>query len=139
MKTIVNIRYLSPAINQFSVSNNWSAGADGNGGNVDPISFLILEEIYNILNCRPQWSSIKFFKNVSDKLAYEWHADRDNPTETLITSSVLVYLPDCENSTIEFSDHVYTATPYDVVIFDSSTLHRAGGNQHGPVLKYTFL
>lgn len=136
---IVSLSNISEIIDQISNKENWSIGADGDCGNTDPVAFLVLEEIYNLLGDRPNTSSIKFFKNVEDHLAYDWHSDDSNPTETQISKTALVYLKGCENSGIEFKDLTYYPKPYDLLIFDNDVEHRAVDYSHGPVLKYTFL
>jgi hypothetical protein len=121
-------------INQES----WADGADYNGGIADPLSFVILEELFTMLGDRYEYSTIKYIKSLTDKKAYDWHIDSDNPNETNIETVALVYLPTCEQSQIEFEDGVYNPRAYDIVIFKKNVTHRAIGNTHGPLLKYTF-
>lgn len=137
--TFASIKHISDIVNRLSTETNWSTGADGTSGTVDSIAYIILEELYNILNHRPDISSIKLFNNVTDPLAYEWHMDTSNPTETTITKTVLVYLPNCEGTAIEFQSHTHYTNPYDVIVLGGHVDHRAVGSFHGPVLKYTFL
>jgi hypothetical protein len=134
-----SIEHISDIVKQLPTDTNWSTGADGTSGAVDPIAYIILEDLYDMLGHRADVSSIKLFNNVTDPLAYEWHADTSNPTETKITSTVLVYLPNCQKTAIEFRDHTYYVKPYDVIILGGNVEHRAVGEFHGPVLKYTFL
>jgi hypothetical protein len=137
--TLANIKHISDIVNSISTETNWSTGADGTGGTIDPVAYIILEDLYNILDHRYDISSIKLFNNVTDTLAYEWHTDNSNPTESNITKTVLVYLLGCEGTTIEFRNQTYKPHPYDVIILDGQVEHRAVGKYHGPVLKYTFL
>jgi hypothetical protein len=137
--TFASIEHISDIVNQLATEENWSVGADGAAGSVSSVAYLILEELYHFLDSRPEVSSIKLFNNVTDPLAYEWHVDNSNPTETSITKTVLVYLPKCEGSVIEFKSQSHYVNPYDVIILDSNVDHRAVGQFHGPVLKYTFL
>jgi hypothetical protein len=129
----------SNLIDNISTQQNWSVGADGYGGIADSTAFVLLEEIYRILNQRLEISSIKFIKNVTDSAAYEWHTDADNPTENNITKTALLYLPTCIGSILEFSNQTYYAEPYNLIIFNSGVRHRAVGQTHGPLLKYTLI
>jgi hypothetical protein len=129
----------SNIIDSISTNVDWSLGADGNEGNIDSTAFILLEEIFNILNQRLEISSVKFIKNVTDKAAYEWHCDNNNPTEMNITKTALLYLPNCTGSSIELENKTYNVKPYDLLIFDSTVNHRALGNYHGPLLKYTLI
>lgn len=138
-----NLSDISDLIDSISTSEDWSVGADGDGGSVDSFPYIVLEELYRILDHRNETSSIKFFKNVSDALAYEWHCDNENVTETEIVSTALIYFPGCRGSTLEIKqDNVvtkYNPKAYDLIVFDSNVEHRATGKFHGPVMKYTFL
>lgn len=140
---ILNLSEISDVIDNIDTSIDWSVGADGTSGPVDSLSYVVLEQLYKILGHRNQTSSIKLFNNVDDRLAYEWHEDKSNPTETEIKSTALVYLLDCEGSEIEIKDNnssiSYKPKKYDLIIFDSNVSHRAKGEKHGPVMKYTFL
>lgn len=130
---------LKSLIDLFDISqNSWSDGADYSGGTTDPISFIILEELYEILGDRYKYSTIKYINRLTDIKAYEWHIDSDNPNERSISTVALVYLPNCEKSHIEFESGVYIPKPYDIIIFGHDVRHRAVGDTHGPLLKYTF-
>jgi hypothetical protein len=50
----------SNIIDNISTDVDWSLGADGDEGNIDSTAFILLEEIFNILNQRLEISSIKF-------------------------------------------------------------------------------
>jgi hypothetical protein len=134
-----SLNNLSNVIDSISTNVEWSLGADGNEGSIDSTSFIVLEEIFNILNQRLEISSIKFIKNVTDKAAYEWHCDNNNPTEMNITKTALLYLPNCNGSSIELENQIYNVKPYDLFIFGGAVNHRALGSYHGPLLKYTLI
>lgn len=140
---ILKLLDISDILDNISTNIDWSTGADGNDGPVDPLAYVILEELYSVLEHRNPISSIKLFKNVYDPLAYEWHVDNSNPTESNVTSTALVYLPTCNGTEIEYKENdniiKYKPKPYDLIILDSYVEHRAVGKLHGPVLKYTFL
>ena len=140
---ILNLSEISDIIDNINTSTDWSEGADGSSGEVDSLSYIVIEHIYELLNHRNQTSSIKFFRNVDDALAYEWHEDNSNPTETEITSTALVYLSNCEGSEIEIKDDDslinYKPQRYDLIVLGANVPHRAKGKKHGPVMKVTFL
>lgn len=139
----LNLSDISDILDRINTSTNWSIGADGTSGTVDPLSYVVLEQLYNLLEHRQQTSSIKLFNNVDDQLAYEWHEDNSNPTETEITSTALIYLSNCDGSELEIKDNDsvinYKPKQYDLVVLSPDTSHRAKGKKHGPVMKYTFL
>jgi hypothetical protein len=138
--SVANVKHVSLIVDQLALTEDWSFGRDGQGGITDPAAFLILEEIYTHLNnMRLEISSIKYFKNIEDPLAYEWHRDDSNPRESDISTSALVYLPGCEGSAIEFRDEIYYPNPYDLILFKNNVEHRGLNTKHGPLLKYTFL
>lgn len=140
---ILSLSDISDIIDNINTSSDWSEGADGLSGEVDSLSYVVIEQLYQLLGHRNQTSSIKLFNNVDDTLAYEWHEDNSNPTETKITSTALVYLPSCEGSEIEIKDNNslinYKPKRYDLIVLDSDVPHRAKGKKHGPVMKVTFL
>lgn len=136
---IASIKHISKFVDQLNLSHDWSVGHDGSGGTPDPVAFLILEEIYTQLAARPEVSSIKYFTNITDPLAYSWHRDDSNPKETHISKVALVYLTGCEDSAIEFRHTVYCPKPYDLMLFNNDVEHRGLNNKHGPLLKYTFI
>jgi hypothetical protein len=137
--SVASIKHISSLIDQFNLKEDWSVGCDGAGGTSDPIAFLILEEIYLHLNNRPEISSIKYFKNISDPLAYDWHRDDGNSRERNISKVALVYLTNCDGSAIEFKSGVYHPKPYDLLLFNNDVEHRGLNDRHGPLLKYTFI
>lgn len=140
---ILKLSEISDILDNINTSNDWSQGADGSSGEVDSLSYIVVEQLYKLLDHRNEISSIKLFRNVDDALAYEWHEDNSNPTETKITSTALVYLPNCEGSEIEIKDNKslisYKPKQYDLIVLDSDVPHRAKGKKHGPVIKVTFL
>lgn len=137
-----SLKDISDIIDSCS-KEDWSVGADGTFGKIDPTAYVILEEIFSILEQRYDISSIKFFNNVYDELAYEWHNDSSNPTETEIKLTALVYLDKCAGSQLEIkvdnNPIVINPQPYELIVFDNLKEHRAVGSSHGPILKYTFL
>jgi hypothetical protein len=137
--SVASIKHISSLIDQSNLKEDWSVGQDGTGGTSNPIAFLILEEIYLYLNTRLEISSIKYFKNISDPLAYDWHRDDSNLREKNISKVALAYLTGCEGSAIEFRSGTYYPKPYDLLLFNNDAEHRGLNNKHGPLLKYTFI
>lgn len=136
---IYSFLHIKNIIDKYNINQqSWSIGKDFAGGISDPLAFVIMEEIYCSIQKRPEYCSIKYIKSLKDNQAYKWHNDSDNPNETKIETSVLVYLPTCEKSQIEFKSGIYETKPYDVLVFKKNIIHRAVGKNHGPLLKYTF-
>ena len=140
---LLNVSEISFLLDSLDSSTDWSIGSDGEGGQCPPSVFAVLEYIYStILPDRPDYSSIKYFSKINDAKAFEWHDDRENPTEVNITHTVLVYLPGCLGSNLEIlvNDRsvILQPVPYDLITINAGTLHRAIGEWHGQLLKFTF-
>jgi hypothetical protein len=140
MVKIYDLSYFSNVIDTVSFQDNFSYGADGD--NIPPPTavFVIVEELFNILGHRPEISSIKYFKEIDDQLAFEWHTDDTNPKESVINHVFLLYLPGCEGSVLEIenSDEI-VAEPYRLIYLDNSVVHKGKLPYHGKLLKFTFI
>lgn len=142
-KLLSNISEISFLLDLIDNTTDWSIGSDGEGGHCPPSVFAVLEYMYStILPSRPNYSSIKYISKITDDKAYEWHDDRENPTELDITHTILVYLRGCEGSILELivNDQILKLqpVPYDLITINAGMLHRATGNWHGKLLKFTF-
>jgi hypothetical protein len=135
-----DLSYFSNIIDKISFQHDFSYGADGN--NIPPPTeiFIIVEELYNILGARPEISSIKYFKQINDDLAFVWHTDDTNPAEPFINHVFLLYLPGCNGSVLEIKDSDdIIAIPYQLIYLDKSVMHRGKIPYHGRLVKFTFI
>jgi hypothetical protein len=140
MIKVYDLSYFSNIIDKIVFEDNFSYGADGN--NIPPPTevFIVIEELYNILGSRHEISSIKYFKEINDELAFDWHTDDTNPAEPTINHIFLLYLPGCEGSYLEIKDSTdITAAPYQLIYLDNSVIHRGKPPYHGRLMKFTFI
>jgi len=140
MIKVYDLSYFSNIIDKIVFEDNFSYGADGN--NIPPPTevFIVIEELYNILGSRPEISSIKYFKEINDELAFDWHTDDTNPAEPTINHIFLLYLPGCEGSYLKIKDSTdITAIPYQLIYLDNTVIHRGKPPYHGRLMKFTFI
>lgn len=129
---------LNSIIDLIDTSEPFSFGVDGDQVAVNPLVYLIIEEIFSLLNERKEILSIKFFKDLNDALAYEWHTDDSTPGEEEISLTAILYLNGCEGSKIEFRSKIICPNPYDLILIPRNVSHKAHGNFHKNFLKFTF-
>jgi hypothetical protein len=140
-------------VNEYSLSNlsmilqtvdldkNYSMGRDGGAYQFPVAVYLIVEEIFNILGDRKEILSIKYFSSLDDQLAYDWHTDDTNITESDLTLTAIFYLPGCEGSVLQVKNSDVTdinAVPYKLLLIPKEVQHRAYGTHHKHFLKFTF-
>lgn len=140
MIKLYDLSYFSNIIDKIVFQDNFSYGADGNATYPPTEIFIIIEELYNILGSRPEISSIKYFKEISDDLAFDWHTDDTNPAEPAINHVFLLYLPGCEGSCLEIKNSIsINAMPYQLIYLDNSVMHKGKPPYHGRLMKFTFV
>ena len=140
MITKYDFHHLKEFIDELKLNMNFSYGKDGDNILPKPEIFILVEEIYQVIQKRLEISSIKYIETLDDELAYEWHSDDLNPNEMDITDSFLLYLPGCETSVLEIKgSNSITPNPYELYHMDTKLIHRAGKGFHGKVMKFTFL
>lgn len=140
MIKIYDLSYFSNIIDRITFQSSFSYGADGDSIPPPTEIFIIIEELYNILGRRPEISTIKYFKEINDELAFDWHTDDTNPTETTINHIFLLYMPGCEGSCLEIKDSIsINAMPYQLIYLDNLVMHRGKPPYHKRLMKFTFV